>query len=161
MVTPLDLRSLDASRRPSHPDGRRALIEVGCATDRTSVSAAQDDFLPAELKIVSPELVLVDPRLSIRARKLLADPGETLARMGRRRTPSHARELDAGTSADPASANEEEVAGALRRITELSEVVPPKPRRRRLLTLVTGVGAASAVGLLVLDLQLGLHQWPF
>ncbi len=125
------------------------------------MSAAHDVSVPAELQILSPELVLVDPRLSILARKLLADSGETLARMGRRRTPSHARELDAGTSADPASANEEKVAGALRRITELSEVVPPKPRRRRLLTLVTGVGAASACGLLALDLQLGLYQWPF
>ncbi len=125
------------------------------------MAAAHDVFVPAELEIMSPELVLVDPRLSTRARKLLADPGETLARMGRRPSQSHARELESAANADLASSSDEDVGAALRRITELSEVVPPKRRRRRLLTLVTGVGAASAGGLLALDLQLGLYQWPF
>ncbi len=125
------------------------------------MSAAHDVSVPAALEILSPELVLVDPRLSIAARNLLAEPGDTLARIGRRPTPGHGRELTSGTNAGPASSTEEDVGAALRRITELSEVVPPKPRRRRLLTLVAVAGASSAVGLLLLDLQLGLYRWPF
>ena len=125
------------------------------------MSAAHDVSVSAELEILSPELVLVDPRLSIGARNLLADSKDTLARIARRPTRSHGRELTSGTNADPASSTEEDVGAALRRITELSEVVPPKPRRRRFLTLVAVAGASSAGGLLLLDLQLGLYQWPF
>ena len=123
--------------------------------------AAHDLHVPAELELLSPELALVDPRLSLHARTLLVDPGETLAQIVRTPTPPLGRELESGTNVDPASSEEEDVAAALRRITELSEVVPPKPRRRRLLPLVALAGTSSAVGLLVLDLQLGLYQWPF
>jgi len=125
------------------------------------MSAANDAFVPTELEILSPELVLVDPRLSLHARNLLGEPGDTLVRMGRGPTPSHGRELESGTNAEPAFSTDEDLGGALRRIMELAEVAPPKPRRRRLLTLVAGVGTSSAVGLLVLDLQLGLYRWPF
>lgn len=123
--------------------------------------AAHDLHVPAELEILSPELALVDPRLSLHARTLLGEPGEAIAQIARTPTPPLGRELESGTNVDPASSAEEDVAAALRRITELSEVVPPKPRRRRLLPLVALAGTSSAVGLLVLDLQLGLYQWPF
>ena len=123
--------------------------------------AAHDLHVPAELELLSPELALVDPRLSLHARTLLGEPGEAIAQIVRTATPPLGRELESGTNVDPASSAEEDVAAALRRITELSEVVPPKPRRRRLLPLVALAGTSSAVGLLVLDLQLGLYQWPF
>ena len=123
--------------------------------------AAYDLLVPVELEILSPELALVDSRLSLQARTLLGEPGEAIAQIARTATPPLGRELESGTNVDPASSAEEDVAAALRRITELSEVVPPKPRRRRLLPLVALAGTSSAVGLLVLDLQLGLYQWPF
>ncbi len=125
------------------------------------MSAAHDVSVRAELEILSPELVLVDPRLSIGARNLLADPEDTLARILRRPTLGHGRRFTSGTNADPAASTDEDIGAARRRITELSEVVPPKPRRRRFLTLVAVAGTSSAVALLVLDLQLGLYQWPF
>ncbi len=125
------------------------------------MSAAHDVSVRAELDLLSPELVLIDPRLSIGARNVLADPEDTLARILRRATLGDGRSFTSGTNADPASSTDEDIAAARRRITELSEVVPPKPRRRRFLTLVAVAGTSSALALLLLDLQLGLYQWLY
>jgi len=89
----------------------------------------------AQLEIVSPELVLVDPRLAMSARTLLSDPEDTLARLeqqsslDRAEPPLPVLSVDRGFSAD------EELAGAVQRISELSEVEPPKRRSVRLSVL--------------------------
>jgi hypothetical protein len=88
--------------------------------------AAIGDTLAAQPGIVSPELVLVDPRLAASARALLSDPDDTIARFEQQ---SSLEELPLPVlSVDPDSSVDEEVAAALRRITELSEVEPPERR---------------------------------
>lgn len=89
----------------------------------------------AQPEIVSPELVLVDPRLAMGARALLSDPDDTLARLEQHSSLDPAEPPLPVLSVDPGSAADEEVAEALRRITELSEVEPPKRRGVRLSVL--------------------------
>jgi hypothetical protein len=90
---------------------------------------------PAEPEIVSPELVLVDPRLATDARGLLSDPDDTVARLEQQSSLDSAEPpLPVGT-VDPGSATDEEVTAALRRITELSEAEPPKRTSLRLLVV--------------------------
>jgi hypothetical protein len=83
-------------------------------------------------EIVSPELVLVDPRLATDARGLLSDPEDTVARLERQSSRDSAERPLPVESVDPGSSADEEVAGALWRLTELSEVEPPKRRSLRL-----------------------------
>jgi hypothetical protein len=89
----------------------------------------------AQPEIVSPELVLVDPRLATDARGLLSDPDDTLGRrepqpsLDSAAPPLPVDSVDRGSSAD------EEVVGAQQRLTELSEVEPPKRRGLRLLVV--------------------------
>jgi hypothetical protein len=87
---------------------------------------------PAGPEIVSPELVLVDPRLATDARGLLSDPDDTVARLEQQSSLDSAEPPLAVKSVDPDSSTDEEVAAVLRRITELSEVAPPKRSSLRL-----------------------------
>lgn len=103
---------------------------------------------------VSPELVLIDPRLATSARAVLAEPGDTLAQLGHQ-VPLKRASPSARNSAD------KEVGAALRRITELSEVEPPKKQRRRLVSLAAVTAAWGAVVVLAAELELGLYEWPF
>lgn len=83
----------------------------------------------AKSEIVSPELVLVDPRLAAEARELQSGQQDAAARL---------EQLDSdelpvrSERVEPCLAGDEEVAEALRRITELSEVVPAQRRSLRL-----------------------------
>ena len=90
---------------------------------------------PAQPEIVSPELVLVDPRLATDARGVLSDPDDTVARLERQSSLDSAEPPLPDESVDPGSSADEEVAAALLRITELSEVDPPKRRSLRLLVV--------------------------
>jgi hypothetical protein len=90
---------------------------------------------PAEREIVSPELVLVDPRLATDARGLLSDPDDTVARLEQQSSLDSADPPLAVKSVDPGSSTDEEVAAALRRTTERSEVTPPKRPSLRLLVV--------------------------
>jgi hypothetical protein len=81
---------------------------------------------PAQPEIVSPELVLVDPRLATDARGLLSDPDDTVARLEQESSLESADPPLPVGSVDPGSSLDEEVTAALRRITELSEAEPAK-----------------------------------
>jgi hypothetical protein len=90
---------------------------------------------PARPEIVSPELVLVDPRLATDARGLLSDPDDTVARLEQQSSLDSAQPPLPFENVDPGSSADEQVAAALRRITELSEVEPPRRRSLRLLVV--------------------------
>jgi len=96
-----------------------------------------------QVESVSPELVLIDPRLAIDARARLVAPNDTLARL----------EPDLATSIA------EERAAALRRITKLSEVEEPPTRRRsyRVPKLAAAIATWSTAAILVVDVQ--LYDW--
>ena len=96
------------------------------------MAATGDTLRPARPEIVSPELVLVDPRLATDARGLLSHADDTVAQPERRSSLDPAEPLPSVESVGPTSSADEEVAEALRRITELSEVEPPKGRSLRL-----------------------------
>ena len=68
------------------------------------------------------------------------------------------REQTVFTLAHHVSVMEAETAAALRRITQLSEVEPPVPRRRyRVAKLAGAVATWSAFAILIADL--GLYDW--
>ena len=90
---------------------------------------------PAQSEIVSPELVLVDPRLATDARGLLSDPDDTVARLEQKPSLDSAEPHLPVDSLDPASSADEDVAGARQRLTELSKVEPPKRRGLHLLVV--------------------------
>jgi hypothetical protein len=140
--------------------GQGQLIRAGGSADTSHMAAAAELGASAQLESVSPELVLVDPRLAVGARALLSDPEDTLARLGQGFPGSQAEPPLLAWKVDPASSADEEVGAALRRITELSEVEPPQRRRRRLVGVVSLMAAWSAVAVFVADLQLGLYEWP-
>ena len=85
-----------------------------------------------QLEIVSPELVLVDPRLAADTRGLLSDPDDTVARLEQQSSLDSAEQPLPVGSVDRGFSADEEVVAALRRITELSAVESPPPKRRSL-----------------------------
>jgi hypothetical protein len=86
--------------------------------------------------IVSPELVLVDPRLATDARALLSNPDETIERLEQEALLDSAEPPAVGESdLDPSSSAEEEVAAARQRLTERSELEPPEKRSLALLVV--------------------------
>lgn len=94
---------------------------------------------------LSPELVLVDPRLAIDARGWLRDPDDVLSR--------HTRASHTENEQPPIA--DADVAAALHRITELADVEPPKRRRRyRGLKLVAAVEIWGLVAVLVAQTHL-------
>src|SRR5437667_2133784 len=100
--------------------GERSFLYRGIALTALLLSADRSS-MRGTLDRVSPELVLVDPRLSIEARAQLVAQDETLARL-----PSTAPKSELppplawGTALE--SSADQHVRAALRRITELSEV---------------------------------------
>jgi hypothetical protein len=88
---------------------------------------------PAQSEIVSPELVLVDPRLATDARGLLSDSDDTVARLEQEPSLDSAEPRLPVESVDPGSSADKEVAGARQRLNKLSEVEPPKRRSLHLL----------------------------
>jgi hypothetical protein len=123
------------------------------------VAAVVDLSPSSQPDVVSPELVLIDPRLAMGARALLSDSDETLARLGQRSPLNKPESLLPVWNVDPKSSADEDVSAALRRITELSEVEPMRPRRW-LLSRVAVTVAWGAVVLFVADLQLGFYELP-
>jgi len=110
-------------------------------------------------EIVSPELALVDPHLALVARSLLSDSEAMFARLEPPRQLNPVQPL-AATKPDRPFSSDEEIGAARRRITELSEVEPPRQRRNlRLVALVSVSAAWSATVLLIADLQ--RVEWPF
>lgn len=135
------------------------LTSARLPADESRVTAVVDLLASPQLDVVSPELVLIDPRLAMGARALLSDPDETLARLGQRSPLNKAELLLPVWNVDPTSSADEDVSAALRRITELSDVEPMRPRRR-LLSRVAVTAAWAAVVLFVADLQLGFYELP-
>ncbi|MBA2633627.1 MAG: hypothetical protein H0U86_11615 [Chloroflexi bacterium] len=125
------------------------------------MAAAAELLTTGRSEVVSPELVLVDPRLAMEARAALQNPHDTFARLEQRLPVGQATPQAVVPSADRASTTDEEIGAARRRISELSEVEPPTQRRARLVTLVSVAAAWCAVALLIADLKLGLYKWPF
>ena len=97
--------------------------------------------LVTHVESVSPELVLIDPRLAIDARARLSAPDDTLAQL----------EPDLATSIA------EKKAAALRRITELSDVEELPTRRYRVPKLTAAIATWSTAAILVADVQ--LYDW--
>jgi hypothetical protein len=97
----------------------------------------------ARAETLSPELVLVDPRLATRARAQLCKPADTLARL----TP------------DRVSVTDDARAAALRRITQFSEL-DELPRRRRSYRVPKLTAAiATWVAALFIAVDAGLYDW--
>ena len=110
------------------------------------MSATGQTLGPTQSEIVSPELVLVDPRLAKDARARLSGLDDTAALVHEASQDSTELSLHAESVAT-GSASDEEIAAARRRLTESSELEPPKRRNLRLLvvTLLRRRGAPSAV----------------
>jgi hypothetical protein len=107
------------------------------------MAATGNMLSPDQPEIMSPELVLVDPRLATHALGLLSDSDETVARLEQQSSLNSAEPPLPVESVDPGSSADEEVAGALQRITALSELEPPRRRSLRLL-VVSRLGRRGA-----------------
>jgi hypothetical protein len=105
--------------------------------------------------LVSPELVLIDSRLALGARKMLSEPDDTLLRLGQ---PRLARPRPSTSSSDAPFSADAEFSAALRRIIELSDVEPDAQPRRRIISFATVTAAWAAVVIVAANLELGLYQ---
>ena len=96
-----------------------------------------------QVESLSPELVLIDPRLALEARARLSDPDDTLARL----------------EPDLVSSIAQERASALRRITQLAEdeELPTRSRSYRAPKLAAAIATWSTAVILVADAQ--LYDW--
>ena len=99
------------------------------------MAATGDTLSPAQPEIVSPELVLVDPRLATDAREQLFGSDNRVARLEHEPSPDSAEPPLPVQSVEPRSSSDEELAAALRRITALSDVEPTKRRSLRSLVV--------------------------
>ena len=93
---------------------------------------------PAQREIVSPELVLVDPRLATDVRGPLSNPDDTLERLEQGSSLDSAEPpLHVERRVDPGSSADEEVAAARQRLTEHSELLEPSERQSLRLLVVS------------------------
>ena len=79
------------------------------------MAATGNMLSPAQPEVVSPELVLVDPRLATDALELLSDSDETVARGEQESSLNSAEPPLPDESVDRGSSADEEVAGVLQR----------------------------------------------
>ncbi len=100
------------------------------------MAATGNMLSPSQPEIVSPELVLIDPRLATDALGLLSDPDDTVARLKQQSSPNSAEPPLPVESVDPGSSAGEVVAGVLQRLLSC-----------------LGYGGWSAVALFGADLQ--------
>lgn len=111
--------------------------------------------MPSTNDLVSPELVLIDSRLAIDARKTLSEPDDTLLRLGQ---PSLAKRRPSTSSGHAPFSTDEEFSAALRRIVELSDVEPDAQPRRRIISFLAVTAAWAVVVIVAANLELGLYQ---
>ena len=111
--------------------------------------------MPSTDDLVSPELVLIDSRLAIGARKLLSEPDDTLLRLGQ---PPSAKPRLSTSRTDAPFSTDEEFTAALRRIVELSDVEPDAQPRRRIISFLAVTAAWAVVVIVAANLELGLYQ---
>ena len=93
------------------------------------MAATGNMLSPSQPEIVSPELVLIDPRLATDALGLLSDPDDTVARLKQQSSPNSAEPPSPVESVDPGSSAREVVAGVLQRLLVVSRVRRLERRR--------------------------------
>ena len=111
--------------------------------------------MPSTDDLVSPELVLIDSRLAIDARKTLSEPDDTLVRLGQ---PPSAEPRLSTSRTDAPFWVDDEFSAALRRIVELSDVEPDAQPRRRIVSFLAVTAAWAVVVIVAANLELGLYQ---
>ena len=104
---------------------------------------------------MSPELVLIDSRLAIDARRTLSEPDDTLLRLGQ---PPSAEPRLSTSRTDAPFWVDDEFSAALRRIVELSDVEPDAQPRRRIISFLAVTAAWTVVVIVAANLELGLYQ---
>ena len=111
--------------------------------------------MPSTDELVSPELVLIDSRLAIDARRTLSEPDDTLLRLGQ---PPSAEPRLSTSRTDAPFWVDDEFSAALRRIVELSDVEPDAQPRRRIISFLAMTAAWAVVVIVAANLELGLYQ---